>query len=249
MKIIISPAKKINDKHDFNYQYNEIHFKDEAKELYAYLQSLTYDELKSLYNASDKIVSAIFDKLNDYEVDKGYLTAIFAYDGIQYQTMNPSLLNNDSLEYLNNNLFILSALYGALKPFDKIIPYRLEMQAKIDYQNYNSLYKYWDDKIYNYIMQEDDVLINLASNEYSKVMQSHLKDNHHMITIAFKEHVHNKYVEKGVYVKMARGAMVRYLAENLINDIEDIKAFNEMNYQFNIELSNENLYVFSREEE
>lgn len=246
MKIIISPAKKINDKNDFNYAANEIHFKDEATEVYNYLKSLSYEELKSLYNASDKIVTAIYDKLNDLDPLNGYLTAIFAYDGIQYQTMNPSLLEDASLTYLNENLFILSALYGALRPFDKIIPYRLEMQAKINYQDYDSLYKYWNHKLYDYIMQNDEVLINLASNEYSKAIVGYAKDKH-VITIAFKEHVNDKYVEKGVYVKMARGAMVRYLAEHLVHDQEDIKAFNEMNYQFNEALSNANLYVFTRE--
>ena len=247
MKIIISPAKKINDKNDFDYQAQEIYFDEEARDIYNYLKSLTYDNLKVLYNASDKIVSAIYEKLNDLDPLDGYLTAIFAYDGIQYQTMNPSVLEESALAYLNENLFILSALYGALRPFDKIIPYRLEMQAKINHAGYDSLYKYWGNKLYNYIMQDDDILINLASNEYSKAILPYFNETKRVITIAFKEHVNNKYVEKGVYVKMARGAMVRYLAVNKIKTITGIKDFNDMNYQFNKELSNDSLYVFTRE--
>lgn len=242
MKIIISPAKKINDKQDFNYKVNQTKILNKAYELYDYLRKLNIDELNKVINASKTITTKTYDDIQRFNLNEGFLTAIFAYDGIQYKNINASIMSDEELEYLNNHLLILSAIYGANRPFDLIIPHRLEMQAKVNNQN---LYDYWDDTIVLEFIDKDETVINLASLEYSKAITPYL-NKHQVINIFFKEIDNDKLIEKGVYVKIARGVMVRYLATHNITNIEDIKKFNELGYIFNNDYSDDNNLVFTR---
>ena len=246
MKIIISPAKQINDHNDFNLKSSTPHFINEANNLYQYLKSLDYINLKGVMNASDKICCQVMDNLKRYDINNAYINALMAYDGIQYKMMQPSIMDEDALEYLNKHLYIVSGLYGLLKPFDLIIPYRLEMQSKLNFKHYPNLYKYWGDKLYQYIFKDDDVLINLASNEYAKAIIPYKQNKHTIINVYFYEETDNGLKEKGVYVKMARGMMVQYLALNKIDQLEKIKTFNELNYQYRDDLSNDTNYIFTR---
>lgn len=246
MKIIISPAKQINDYNDFQFKSSNPHFLNNALNLYHYLKSLDYLELKKLINASDKICQSVSSNLQIYDPSNAYICALMAYDGIQYKTMQPSILDVDSLNYLDQHLFIVSGLYGLLKPFDKIIPYRLEMQSKINYDGHFNLYSYWNDDLYKYIFDDNDILINLASNEYAKAILPYKEIKHKIITVYFYEETDNGLKEKGVYVKMARGMMVRYMAINKITKAEDLKSFSELNYKFNDKLSNDTKYIFTR---
>lgn len=242
MKIIISPAKKINDKQDFNYKVNQTKILNKAYELYDYLRKLNIDELNKVINASKTITTKTYDDIQRFNLNEGFLTAIFAYDGIQYKNINASIMSDEELEYLNNHLLILSAIYGANRPFDLIIPHRLEMQAKVNNQN---LYDYWDDTIVLEFIDKDETVINLASLEYSKAITPYL-NKHQVINIFFKEIDNDKLIEKGVYVKIARGVMVRYLATHNITNIEDIKKFNELGYIFYNDYSDDNNLVFTR---
>ncbi len=153
--------------------------------------------------------------------------AILFYNGISFKYLDVLTLNKDNIEYLNNNLYILSALYGLLKPLDLINAYRLDFTDK-------SLYKYHDIYI-------DDVVVNLASLEYSKMIKCRK-----LINIEFKEYKNNKLTTSGTYNKMLRGLVLRYMSINNIVNIDDIKKFNGLDYYFNIELSNENTFVFTK---
>ena len=135
------------------------------------------------------------------------------------------------------NMNILSGLYGVLKPFDGIIRYRLEMQSF-------DLYDFWKDKIYKEV--KDDVIINLASKEYSKCIEKYLNESDRYITITFCELLNGKLVTKGTYAKMARGEMVRFMAENDIENPDDIKKFDRLGYIFRSDLSSDSKYVFER---
>ena len=246
MQIIISPAKKINDKNDFIVNdLQQPKFFKEALKLYTYLQSLDKTKLKHLYKASDKLVDEAYANLHHYDINHGFLTAINAYDGIQYQYMHASLFNNQEIEFLNHHLYIISGLYGLLRPLDKIIPYRLEMQSRINCQGYHNLYDYWNCQLADVLNANNEIVLNLASVEYSKAIKKYIPGNQ-WIDVFFYEVTPDGLKEKGVYAKMARGTMIRYIAENKINCPSDLIAFSDLNYQFNQELSNDYTYVFVR---
>lgn len=241
MKIIISPAKKITDQNDFEYQSSYPLYLKEASVLYDHLKSLDLLKLKELYKTSMAITEKMYQTIRNTDITRPYLTALFAYDGIQYKYMAPDVMNDDELAYLNEHLYILSGLYGALRPFDLIVPYRLEMGSKLSINDHKDLYDYWHDL---YKLFKDELLINLASDEYSKAVTPYLNN---VINIRFKERSGNKLLEKGVYVKVARGAMVRYMAVNKISDPITLKGFKELGYEFSDELSDDKEYIFVRE--
>jgi cytoplasmic iron level regulating protein YaaA (DUF328/UPF0246 family) len=170
--------------------------------------------------------------------------AILAYTGLQYTTMAPHVFSKDALDYIQKHLRIISGFYGTLAPFDGIVPYRLEMKAALDINENNSLYDFWGKMIYDEIIEDDHLIINLASKEYAQTITPYLHDEDQMITLIFGEEIDGKIKQKGTFAKMARGEMVRYLAENNIQNKEDIKAFNELDYHYSEEHSNDHQYVF-----
>ena len=246
MKIIISPAKKMNIDDDiFEYRSKPVFF-EQAEELMNYMKGLSYDECKTIWKCSDKLAQLNYDRVVNMDLNYRLTPALFSYEGIQYQYMGARVLSRDALEYLQDNLRILSGFYGILKPLDGVVPYRLEMQSKfINYKN-KDLYEYWDDKIANSLFEETDLIINLASKEYSKCVEKYLKNSPStkFITCVFGEIKGDKVIEKGTLAKMARGEMVRYLAQNNIYDLVELKRFDKLGYKYSQEKSNEKTYVF-----
>ena len=245
MKIIISPAKKMNIDDIFEYRSKPVFF-EQAEEIMNYMKNLSYDECKTIWKCSDKLAQLNYDRVVNMDLNYRLTPALFSYEGIQYQYMGARVLSRDALEYLQDNLRILSGFYGILKPLDGVVPYRLEMQSKfINYKN-KDLYEYWADKIANSLFEETNLIINLASKEYSKCVEKYLKNSPgtKFITCVFGEIKGDKVIEKGTLAKMARGEMVRYLAQNKIYDLEGLKRFDKLEYKYSQEKSNENTYVF-----
>lgn len=246
MKIIISPAKKMNIDDDiFEYRSKPVFF-EQAEEIMNYMKNLSYDECKTIWKCSDKLAQLNYDRVVNMDLNYRLTPALFSYEGIQYQYMGARVLSRDALEYLQDNLRILSGFYGILKPLDGVVPYRLEMQSKfINYKN-KDLYEYWADKIANSLFEETNLIINLASKEYSKCVEKYLKNSPgtKFITCVFGEIKGDKVIEKGTLAKMARGEMVRYLAQNKICDLEGLKRFDKLGYKYSQEKSNEKTYVF-----
>ena len=174
--------------------------------------------------------------------------AILSYEWIAYQYMAPSVFEDGEFDYVQENLRILSAFYGVVKPLDGVTPYRLEMQAKAKVNGTKDLYEYWGDKIYREVSDEDRVIINLASKEYSKCVEQYLQPEDTYITCVFGEISGEKVVQKGVYAKMARGEMVRFMAERNVQDPQEMKAFDRLGYRFCEERSDEKNYIFLRQE-
>ena len=172
--------------------------------------------------------------------------AVLSYEGIAFQHMAPSVFEDRQFEYIQNHLRILSAFYGVLKPMDGVTPYRLEMQAKIGIEDARNLYEYWGDLLYSSVIDDSRIIINLASKEYSKCIEKYLTQQDKYITITFCELSGDKLVTKGTYAKMARGEMVRYMAENNIENPVDIQNFDRLGYSFRADLSSDNEYVFER---
>lgn len=244
MRIIISPAKKMRMDTDTLSCKSLPLFICQAEALYEKLKAMSYEELKQLWKCNDQIAKLNVERLQTTDLRTNLTPAILAYQGIQYQYMAPGVFTSQEFGYVQEHLRILSGLYGLLRPFDGVTPYRLEMQAKLKIQQADNLYSYWGGLIAEQLYRETDCIINLASKEYSLCVSRHQKPGTRFITCVFGEVRNGKIVEKGTLCKMARGEMVRYLAENRINDPEAIKDFSRLNYTFSSRYSNSSTYVF-----
>ena len=244
MKIIISPAKKMKVDTDTLPWQDLPCFLDKAESLYEKLRSMSYEELKKLWKCNDGIAAQNVERLKNTDLRTRLTPAILSYEGIQYQYMAPGVFTAEQLAYVQAHLRILSGLYGVLRPFDGVTPYRLEMQAKLQTDAAKDLYKYWGSEIADQLYQETDCIINLASKEYSVCVSRHKKPGTRFITCVFGEEKDGKVVEKGTLCKMARGEMVRHLAEAHANNPEALKDFACLNYAFSPEHSDESTYVF-----
>ena len=160
--------------------------------------------------------------------------AIFAFNGDVYEGIDATSISSSNHDKLQNTLRILSGLYGILKPFDNIKPYRLEMGTKISIKGTKNLYDFWKKDVTNSILKEiekDDIIVNLASNEYFSVIDSSLIENK-IISPQFKDFKNGKLKIISFYAKKARGLMTRFLIDNDIKSSSDIENFNSSGYMF-----------------
>ncbi len=250
MKIIISPAKKIREQKPINSDLVYPKFLKEAEILSEILKEKSISDLKSLMKVSDKIAELNFNRFKNWDkkaFEKQSSEALFSFDGDVYKGISVDTLEAKAVDYLQSHLLILSGLYGVLKPMDKILPYRLEMGIPLENDKGSNLYQYWSDILTPYVKEQlnDDYLINLASKEYAKVIDKKaIKDK--WIDIDFLQDNNGVTKNIAIFSKKARGLMVRFLAENNIQNLEDIKAFDVEGYYFNHQLSKENHLVFTR---
>lgn len=245
MKIIISPAKKMNIDTDTLAFRSMPVFLSETEELLAWMRRLTFAEAKAVWKCNDKIAEQNYRRFQEMDLERNLTPAVIAYEGIQYQYMAPAVFGGAQTDYIQEHLRILSGFYGVLKPFDGVTLYRLEMQAKAS--EAGDLYKFWGDKLYREVAGEEKdggLILNLASKEYSKCIEKYLTPEDTYVTVVFGELADGKVKQKGTLAKMARGEMVRYLAENKVEDPERIKGFDRLGYCFEETLSNEKEYVF-----
>ena len=227
-------------------------FIENAKMLSDWMKSLTLPELKKLWACSDKLVADNAEQLKYMDLSRLTSPALLSYDGIQYTYMAPEVFQESEFDYVQAHVRILSGLYGVLKPFDAIVLYRLEMQAKAHVNGASNLYEFWGDSLYQEVCKGDGTIINLASTEYSKVIEKYLTPDDTFITCIFAE-VRNvgdeqKLLQKGVYAKMARGSMLRYAAEIGATSPDDLKTFTSLGYAFDVAHSNNSTFVFVRPE-
>ena len=246
MRIIISPAKKMRvDTDSFPCSALPV-FLSETEKLKAWVSALSYFEAKKLWACNDKIAGENYERFRTMDLRRNLTPAILAYDGIQYTYMAPSVFEDGQFDYVQENLRILSGFYGVVKPMDGVASYRLEMQAKAVAEGDKNLYEFWGDCLYQEVMDESRTIINLASKEYSRCIEAYLQPDDRFITCIFGEPEGGKIVQKGVYAKMARGEMVRYMAVHAVTVPEQIKAFNWSGYRFDEGRSSETEYVFIR---
>lgn len=242
--IIISPAKKMNICNDDILSESIPCFMDKTTVLYNTLKNYSYDNLKNLLSCNDAITDLNYNRYKNMDLYKNLTPAILSYEGIQYKYMSPNSFSNSEFEYISKHLKILSGFYGILKPFDGVVPYRLEMQAKLQIDNYKNLYYFWDNKLYKELTKDSKIILNLASKEYSKAIEKYLTKDDTFITCIFGRLVNSKIKVKATEAKMARGLMVRYLAENNIKDIEEIKSFSELGFSYSEDYSTNNELIF-----
>lgn len=243
MKIIISPAKKMIDHDDFEW-YELPLFLNKTEILKEKLQKMDADELADCMKCNQKIAALNYDRFQRMDLYEGLIPALFAYEGLQYQHMAPSVFTKDELEYADKHLVILSGFYGLLRPFDGIRCYRLEMQTRLDINETKSLYDFWKDDLANELFHDNDLVLNLASKEYSQCIEPYLGENRKMITCIFASLDKGKLKVKGTEAKMARGEMVRYMASHQIEDLEEIKKFDYLGYTYDASYSNDKEWVY-----
>lgn len=244
MRIILSPAKKMNVNTDDLAPCGLPAFMEQTEEIVGFLRGLSYEEVKKLWACNDRIAEQNYDRLQQMDLYHQLTPAILSYEGIAYQYMAPSVFENGQFAYVQEHLRILSAFYGVVRPMDGVTPYRLEMQAKAKIAGTKDLYDYWGDRLYREVLDDSRIIINLASKEYSRCIEKYLQPEDVYITCVFGEFSGEKIVQKGVYAKMARGEMVRFMAENRIGSPEEMKAFNRLGYVFRADLSDEKTYIF-----
>lgn len=244
MRIIISPAKKMKTDTDSFTERQLPQFLQESQTLLDALNKLNYEELKAIWKCNDAITALNIERIQKMDLTRNLTPALFAYEGLQYQYMAPGVLQAEELDYLQQHLRILSGFYGMLRPFDGVVPYRLEMQSKLAGPDFKSLYGFWNRRLADQLFAESKCIVNLASKEYSKCISPYLNEDVRMVTCVFGQRVGGKVLEKATFAKMARGEMVRFMAERQIEDVEEIKGFTGFDFEFNEELSNESTYVF-----
>ena len=249
MRIIISPAKKMRRDTDSLPVRELPDFLPDTEKIAEILGNMSVERLKKLWKCNDQITALNVQRLQNMELRSGLTPAILAYEGIQYQYMAPNVFTREALEYVQQHLRILSGFYGVLRPFDGVTPYRLEMQAKLSVDGAKDLYAFWGSRLAQTLCQETDCILNLASKEYSTAVSRHLPPSVRFITCVFGEEKNGKIIEKGTMCKMARGEMVRFLAENGIEDPKGARAFSGLGYRFDETRSDEATYIFILQEE
>ena len=244
IQIIISPAKKMNVDTDSFAVSGMPKFLKDTEILMHRIQSLSLADARTLWKCNDALAELNFQRFRNMDLENRLTPAVMAYEGLQYQHMAPGVLTQGALSYIAEHLRILSGFYGLLRPFDGVTPYRLEMQAKLAVGTCRDLYEFWGDRLYRSLTEKGDTIVNLASKEYSRCIEKYITDKDRWITVEFGEQVQGKIKQKGTLVKMARGEMVRFLAENDICDPEGIKEFHELGFGYCEELSDPQKYVF-----
>ena len=244
MKIIISPAKQMQVDTEAM-DCTEAQFLAQTREILDKLQSMTMPELQKLWGCNDALAEQNFARIRSMDLERNLTPALLAYVGLQYTHMGPRVLESEALEYVCQNVRILSGFYGLLRASDGVAPYRLEMQAKLALAGKKNLYQYWGRSLYDALAKEDKVILNLASKEYSKVVEPFVGQEVRLVSCIFGcSDKKDGYKVKATEAKMARGSMVRWCAEHNVQAPEEVQAFDIYGYSFRPELSTATEYVF-----
>lgn len=245
MKIIISPAKKLDTSVKVQNSKMNTSFLGESTKLIQTLKGKSILELKDLMGLSDNLAQLNWQRFQDWDIlNRNTYKALELFNGAVYEGIDAKNFNKSNKDFAQNNLRILSGLYGILKPNDLILPYRLEMGTKLKTIKENNLYRFWQDKLHQNIGDElnNEVLINLASNEYSKVLKLN-KIKSEVITPVFKDYKNGKLKVISFFAKRARGEMVNFIIKNRITSPEELKSFKNNGYAFSEESNGQLLFA------
>ena len=248
----MSPAKKLNFEYDgFDVPYREPALWNMTTSLAKKLKKLSVKKIGGLMNLSFDLASLNYERYQNFEIEQTKNVSkpsVFVFNGEVYTGLDARSLSEKDLAFADDHLRILSGLYGVLKPLDFIQPYRLEMGTRLDVGKKKNLYEFWNNTLsaeINTVTNKEDIIINLASNEYFKAAKKkNLKSR--IITPTFKDYKNGEYKTVMVYAKKSRGQMANFIVKNHINDPEELKSYNAEGYQFNEKLSSADDWVFTR---
>ncbi len=251
MKILLSPAKSIQTEGVQPELFSEIPlFIKESEKLVKKLKKLKPKSLTQLMDISTELAQLNFARYQRWSLEEDYwFPAASIFTGEAYKGLNYLALSDEHKKIAQDRLRILSGLYGILKPADLIFPYRLEMGTSLPVSTKEkNLYAFWKEKLTKQLIKElstDEVIINLASAEYSKAIDFK-KITNQVITPSFKEFKNGKFSTVMIFAKHARGRMSRYLIENDLKEVEELKLYSVDNYEFSATQSTDNEWVFVR---
>ena len=254
LAMIISPAKKLDyEAIDQKLSSSEPTLLDHSASLIGDLRKLSPQGVSSLMGLSDKLGALNYGRFQEWQLPftkNNAKQAIMAFKGDVYQGLDPASLSKEDLAWAQDNLRILSGLYGILKPLDLMQAYRLEMGTKLRTERGKDLYEFWGstitDELNKNFKSANGILLNLASNEYFRSINQ-AKINARIITPAFMDYKNDKYKIISFFAKKARGLMTRFIIRNRITDANQIKDFSEAGYKFNEAMSTEKKPVFCRD--
>lgn len=251
MKILLSPAKMMSLETNADWKATTPQFLEHSQEIMNVMKEMSATDLETLMKISKDIADMNVERNQEWSVKptaKKSVSAALAFKGEVYRALNAETLSEDGQKYMNTNVFLLSGLYGMLRPADKIMLYRLEMGSKLDVNGSKNLYGFWKEILtpfFNSKLKKDEFILNLASNEYAKVLDKKaLKVP--MVEVEFQDYKDGKLKKIMMYFKHARGAMARYCAENNVQTLDQVKAFDVDGYRYDENLSKENLLIFTR---
>jgi uncharacterized protein len=254
MKILISPAKSINENVEVpNLNFSTLQFQKEAKKLVSKLKKLKAKDIMSLMHVSKDIAELNVNRFKNWHITEEPTEKVkpagFLFTGEVYRGLDFTSLSEENMLKAQDKLRILSGMYGLLKPLDLMYPYRLEMGTSFKIsEDIKNLYQFWDNKLTKQLLKETDkneVIVNLASAEYAKAIQwKNLKRSY--VQPNFKEFKNGEYKMVMVFAKQERGAMARYLIENELTDIQELKTYNLNGYSFDEKQSTETDWIFVR---
>lgn len=253
MLMFISPAKSL----DFNHtnslgESSTPYFLDEARKVNSGIKKKSRKALMELQGISRQLAELNFERNQNWQEDGvESVQAIMAFKGDVYLGMQAELWSERNMEFAKSHLYILSGLYGMLKPNDLIKPYRLEMGTRLKVGRRENLYKFWEDKIKNYFKDNIDpeiLIVNLASNEYFKAIES-AKIPNQVLSVDFKDYSNGNYKIVSFFAKKARGMMTNYLVKNEVSEKEAVKGFDEAGYFFDEKSSTQDHYIFLRDKQ
>ena len=258
MIVVISPAKTLDfETPSTTAEFTQAKLLEQSQLLINRCQQLSMQDIGSLMKVSDKIAGLNVARFTQWKtplsLDNSAKQSLFAFKGDVYTGLDAETLSDKTLSYAQKNLRILSGLYGLLCPLDLMLAYRLEMGTRLDNERGSNLYQFWGDLITDLlneslVRESSEYLINLASNEYFKAVNKK-QLNATIITPIFKDQKNGQYKVISFYAKKARGLMTRYIMENEITDIEQLKSFSVAGYYFVEAASNETDLVFQRDEQ
>jgi len=253
MKIILSPAKALKQEVKSKITTtDQPAFLEQSDQLIKKLQKFSRKKIGDLMSISADLSALNYQRYHTWEypfTEDNALPAIYIFDGAAYRGLEAESLTKSELNRAQKKLRILSGLYGILKPKDLIMPYRLEMGTRLQTATKKTnLYHFWGNELTLALqaeMKKDEPLVNLASKEYFKVLDFKLL-NRPVITCNFKENKNGVYKAIMTFAKQARGKMTRFIIQNKIEKIEELKAFDLDGYLFNNKLSTTNEFIFTR---
>ena len=250
MKIILSPTKTLQFHPSFKGETtSELLFFPEASKIMKSLHKLKVDEIKDLMGISSKIAEECYawnkEWLDNHENNSNLFPAISMFSGEVYRSFDYASLTPNELALANDRILILSGLYGVLRPLDLVSPYRLEMKTKYNWKkDCSTLYQFWSDRPSN-LLKESPIIVNLASQEYFAALDVK-KIKGRIITPVFKEKQNGTLKMVMMYAKNARGKMARFLIQNELSDINDLKKYNVDGYSYDPIHSTEDEWCFVR---
>ncbi len=252
MKVLLSPAKSLDFKSQLPTEKNSsLCFEKEAEYLNSILKRKSPNDLSDLMGVSSKIADLNYERNHDWSLPftrKNSRQAVYAFSGDVYKGLDAYSIDDDKIDFMQRTIRIISGLYGIIKPLDLIQPYRLEMGTKLSFDHNKNLYDYWRKKISNQLnseLSENEPILNLASNEYFKAVDSKVL-NSDIYSANFKQLKDGKYKTIAIFSKKARGLMTRYIIENNITEINSLKSFNYDGYVYHENLSSKKEFIFSR---